>query len=206
MDWGLRVTLLLALPAAAALAVLAIPLIATLFQYGAFSVADAWMTRHALVAYSVGLVGMILVKILAPGFYARQNVVTPVKIGVLTLVATQLMNLAFIVPLKHAGLALAIGLGACLNAGLLYRYLRRYEIFRPQPGWGAFTVKILVAVAAMTLFLHFAMQGPDWWLGAPWQAKLPALLALVGAGAGVYASCLFALGFRVRQFARAAAP
>ena len=120
LDWGLRLTLLLALPAAAALAVLAIPLIASLFHYGRFSEADAWMTRQALVAYSVGLVGMILVKILAPGFYARQNVLTPVRIGVFTLVATQLMNLAFVWPLKHAGLALAIGLGACLNAALLY--------------------------------------------------------------------------------------
>src|SRR5690606_41542557 len=100
LDWGLRLTVLLAVPAAAALAVLALPLIATLFQYGRFSVEDAWMTRQALVAYSIGLVGMIFVKILAPGFYARQNVVTPVKIGVATLVATPAMNLAFIVPLR----------------------------------------------------------------------------------------------------------
>ena len=103
----LRITVLLAVPAAVALAVLAVPLIAMLFQYGQFSAQDAWMTRQALVAYSVGLVGMILVKILAPGFYARQNVATPVKIGVFTLVATQLMNLAFVGPLRHAGLALA---------------------------------------------------------------------------------------------------
>jgi putative peptidoglycan lipid II flippase len=206
MDWGLRVTLLLALPAAAALAVLAIPLITTLFHYGAFSAQDAWMTRHALVAYSAGLVGMILVKILAPGFYARQNVVTPVKIGVLTLVATQAMNLAFIVPLKHAGLALAIGLGACLNAALLYRYLRKHDIFRPQPGWGGFAAKIVAAVVAMAFALHFTMGGPEWWLGASWQRKIPALVALVGAGAAVYAALLFAFGLRVRQFSRAAAP
>ncbi|MGE0876902.1 MAG: murein biosynthesis integral membrane protein MurJ, partial [Burkholderiales bacterium] len=132
LDWGLRMTLLLAVPAAAALAAIATPLIATLFHYGRFSVEDAAMTERALVAYSVGLVGMILVKILAPGFYARQNVVTPVKIGVLTLVATQVMNLLFVGPLAHAGLALAIGLGACLNAGLLYRYLRKHAIYAPQ--------------------------------------------------------------------------
>src|SRR5688572_31900719 len=133
LDWGLRITVLLAVPAAAALAVLALPLIATLFPYGRFTAQDASMTQQALIAYSVGLVGMILVKILAPGFYARQNVVTPVKIGVLTLVATQAMNFALVGPLKHAGLALAIGLGACLNAGLLYRTLRRHGIFEPQP-------------------------------------------------------------------------
>src|SRR5262245_11577522 len=124
LDWGLRLTFLLALPCAAALAVIALPLVSSLFQYGRFTSADVGLTRDALAAYSVGLLGMILVKILAPGFYARQNIRTPVKIGVLTLFATQAMNLAFIVPLRHAGLALAIGLGACLNAALLYYYLR----------------------------------------------------------------------------------
>ena len=108
------------MPAAAALAVLALPLVATLFHYGRFTVDDAWMTRQALVAYSVGLVGMILVKILAPGFYARQNVATPVKIGICDAGRDAGMNFAFVGPLKHAGLALAIGLGACLNAVLLY--------------------------------------------------------------------------------------
>ena len=117
LDWGLRLTVLLTLPAAVALAVISTPLITTLFHYGAFTDHDVFMTRDALIAYSIGLIGLILVKVLAPGFYARQNIKTPVKIAVITLIATQLMNLAFIIPLKHAGLALAIGLGACLNAG-----------------------------------------------------------------------------------------
>ena len=202
LDWGLRLTLVLALPAAAALAVLAMPLVATLFHYGAFSAEDAWMTRQALVAYSVGLVGLILVKILAPGFYARQNVATPVRIGVLTLVATQAMNLAFIVPLKHAGLALAIALGACLNAGLLYRNLRRQGVYAPQPGWGAFALKVALAVGVMSLGLYAAMGPSAWWLAASWQEKVPALAALVLAGAAAYGACLFALGFRVRDFSR----
>jgi putative peptidoglycan lipid II flippase len=202
LDWGLRVTLLLAAPAAAALAVLAVPLIATLFHYGEFGAQDVWMTRRALVAYSVGLVGMILVKVLAPGFYARQNVVTPVKIGLLTLAATQLMNLAFIVPLKHAGLALAIGLGACLNAGLLFRMLRRTGIYVPQPGWGPFSAKVALAVAAMAALLYAAMGPADWWLRAPWQHKVPAMAALVLGGALAYGAALYALGFRVRDFVR----
>ena len=202
LDWGLRMTLLLALPAAAALAVLAVPLITTLFHYGRFSAEDVWMTRQALVAYSIGLVGMILVKILAPGFYARQNVVTPVKIGVLTLVATQLMNLAFIVPLKHAGLALAIGLGACLNAALLYRMLRKTGIYAPQPGWGAFAAKVAFAVAVMGALLYLAMGPGAWWLQASWQQKVPAIAALVAGGALVYGFVLLALGFRPRDFAR----
>ena len=202
LDWGLRVTLLLAVPAAVALAVIALPLIATLFHYGRFTGEDAWMTRQALVAYSAGLVGMILVKILAPGFYARQNVVTPVKIGVLTLLATQAMNLAFIVPLKHAGLALAIALGACLNAGLLYRYLRRHGIYSPQPGWAAFAGKVAFAAALMALALHFAAGDAQWWLAADWRGKAPALAALVALGIAVYGGCLLLFGFRVRDFSR----
>jgi putative peptidoglycan lipid II flippase len=202
LDWGLRVTFVLAAPAAAALAVLAIPLIASLFHYGRFSAEDAWMTRQALAAYSVGLLGMILVKILAPGFYARQDIRTPVKIGLLTLAATQLMNLAFIVPFRHAGLALAIGLGACLNAALLYRGLRRRGAYVPEAGWLLFLLKVAAAVAVMALVLHVAMGEPGWWLQARWPRKIPALLGLVVLGAGTYGACLAAFGFRLRHFAR----
>ena len=202
LDWGLRLTILLALPAAAALAVLAIPLIATLFHYGRFEIGDAWMTRNALVAYSVGLIGMILVKILAPGFYARQNVVTPVKIGVFTLVATQLMNLAFVWPLKHAGLALAIGLGACLNAGLLYAKLREHRIYTPEAGWLAFALRVAGAVAVMSGALWFSTGPPEWWFAASWKLRLPALTGLVLLGAVVYLACLAAMGFRLRDYSR----
>jgi putative peptidoglycan lipid II flippase len=202
LDWGLRITVLLAVPSAAALAVLALPLIAMLFQYGRFSAEDAWMTRQALVAYSVGLVGMILVKILAPGFYARQNIATPVKIGIITLVLTQAMNLVFVGPLRHAGLALAIGLGACLNAALLYRYLRRDGIYSPQPGWPVFLLKVGAAVGFMAVVLFTTMGEPGWWLAAPWQHKVPAILGLVTLGAAVYGGCLAALGFRPRDFSR----
>jgi putative peptidoglycan lipid II flippase len=206
LDWGLRITVLLALPSAAALAVLALPFIATLFHYGRFSAQDAWMTQQALVAYSVGLVGMILVKILAPGFYARQNVITPVKIGLLTLLATQAMNLAFIGPLKHAGLALAIGLGACLNAGLLYRMLRKHRIYAPQPGWPVFFLKVAASVAFMAVVLFTTMGEPGWWLSSSWRLKVPAVIGLVVLGTAAYAACLLAFGFRPRDFSRRAAP
>jgi putative peptidoglycan lipid II flippase len=205
LDWGLRLTVLLAVPAAAALAVLAMPFIATLFHYGRFGAEDAWMTRQALMAYSVGLVGMILVKILAPAFYARQNIVTPVKIGVFTLLATQAMNLAFIVPLRHAGLALAIGLGACLNAALLYRVLRRSRVYNPQPGWPGFLLKVAAAVLLMAAVLFSAMGEAAWWLTAPWQYKVPAVLGLVALGGGAYGACLLAFGFRPRDFSRRSA-
>jgi putative peptidoglycan lipid II flippase len=202
LDWGLRVTLLLAVPAAAALAVIALPLVATLYQYGRFGIDDVAMTRQALMAYSVGLIGMILVKILAPGFYARQNVVTPVKIGVATLVATQLMNLAFIVPLKHAGLALAIGLGACMNAALLYRQLRRHGIYAPQPGWGVFLLKVAASVGFLCVVLYSTMGEARWWLEAGWQARAAALAGLVVLGAAAYGASLAVLGLRPRDFSR----
>ena len=203
LDWGLRMTLMLAAPAAVALAVLAVPLIATLFHYGAFNVHDLDMTRQALLAYSVGLVGLILVKILAPGFYARQNVTTPVRIAILTLVATQLMNLVFVIPLKHAGLALAIALGACFNASLLYWKLRQHDAFRPQPGWFAFTLKIALAVALMAAVLFFSNRPDSWWIAARVTQRVLWLSILVAAGAGSYFMVLFALGFRFRDFRRA---
>jgi putative peptidoglycan lipid II flippase len=202
LDWGLRLTLMLALPAAVALAIIAVPLIATLFMYGEFAPMDLAMTRQALVAYSVGLLGLILVKVLAPGFYARQDIRTPVKIAIVTLVATQVMNVAFIVPLRHAGLALAIGLGACLNAGLLYRRLRRAGIYAPQPGWQAFTLRVLVALAAMAAALWFAMGPATWWIGASGMSRTVWLCILVGVGSAVYFGTLWVLGFRPRDFAR----
>ena len=205
LDWGLRVTFLLAVPAAAALAVLALPLVASLFHYGRFTDTDVVMTQQALVAYSGGLLGMILVKILAPGFYARQDVATPVRIGIITLAATQLMNLVLVVPLKHAGLALAIGLGACLNAFLLFRGLRRRGIYSPQPRWAEFFAKVGLAVALMAAALLLAAPESGWWLSAGAAARAGVLAALVALGVAVYTGCLLALGFRIGQFSRKAA-
>jgi putative peptidoglycan lipid II flippase len=195
-------TVLLAVPSAAALAVLALPLVTALFQYGRFSAEDAWMTRDAVAAYSIGLIGMILVKILAPGFYARQNIKTPVKIGLVTLLVTQGMNLAFIGPLRHAGLALAIGLGACFNAGLLYVFLRRDGVYTPQPGWLVFLLKVAASVGLMAVVLFTTMGDGSWWLSSTWQRKLPAIAGLVLLGAATYAGCLAAFGFRLRDFSR----
>ncbi|RBH40254.1 lipid II flippase MurJ, partial [Pseudomonas sp. MWU13-2860] len=119
LDWGIRLSLLLAVPATVGLGLLSGPLLATLFTYGKFTAHDALMSQQAVISYSFGLLVLILVKVLAPGFYARQDIKTPVRIALITLCLTQLMNLAFVFPLKHAGLALSIGLASCLNAGLL---------------------------------------------------------------------------------------
>jgi putative peptidoglycan lipid II flippase len=202
LDWGLRLTLILAAPAAVALALLSGPLVTALFHYGEFGERDVWMTRQALMAYSAGLLGLILVKVLAPGFYARQNIRTPVRIAIVTLIATQLMNAALIVPLKHAGLALSIGLGACLNAGLLYWKLREHDIYSPQPGWGMFAVKVAAALAAMAAVLWPAMGPEQWWLGAHGGLRAGAIAGLVLLGGAVYFLVLRLLGFRMRDFTR----
>jgi len=205
LDWGLRLTLLLAAPAALALAVLAVPLIATLFHHGAFTGDDVFQTRQALVAYSIGLVGLILVKVLAPGFYARQNVRTPVRIALISLVATQAMNLAFIGWLQHAGLALSIGLAACLNAALLYRGLRRHDVYHPQPGWTAFSLKLLAALVVMGSALWLGSGSDAAWLAYPLPERLIRLGVLVGLGVIAYFATLWVFGFRPNDFKRRAA-
>ena len=205
LDWGLRLTLMLTLPAALALAMLAVPLISTLFQHGAFTADDVLQTRLALIAYSVGLTGLILVKILAPGFYARQDIRTPVKFAVITLIATQLMNLAFIIPLQHAGLALSIGLAALLNAWLLFRGLRQRGVYQPLAGWGGFAWRILIALAVLGAVLWLGMGEADDWLQAGALERVLRLATLVTAGILSYFATLFALGFRPRDFRKRAA-
>ena len=200
LDWGLRLTLLLTLPAALALMLLAVPLLATLFQHGAFTAEDVLQTRSALVAYSIGLSGLILVKILAPGFYARQDIRTPVKIALLTLALTQVMNFLFIVWLKHAGLALATGIASCVNAALLYRGLRRNGSYRPQPGWRTFAGKIVLALLAMGSLLFWGVGDTTAWLVMSSLERLLRLTALVTGGASIYFAALALLGFRLADF------
>ena len=204
LDWGLRLTVMLTLPAALALGMISVPLLSTFFQRGAFVAHDVLMTSQALVGYSIGLIGMILVKILAPGFYAKQDIRTPVKIGIATLLATQAMNALFIGWIQHAGLALSIGLGACLNAAILFHYLRKHGIYLPEPGWAEFFAKVCVAVAALAIMLWFGMGSEQSWLtGSGWERVLR-LSALVSGGIVVYFAVLAALGFRPRDFSRRA--
>lgn len=204
LDWGLRLTCILAAPAAVALAVLSAPLVTSLFYYGKFTSVDVAMTQQALIAYSIGLLGLILVKILAPGFYARQNIKTPVKIGVFTLVITQLMNVlfVFVLNLQHAGLALAIGLGACVNASLLYYHLRRAHYFHPQAGWFVFLFKLLAALLVMAAVLYFAMGDASSWLTFSLIKRLVYISALVALGGVSYFATLMLLGFKPRDYMR----
>ena len=202
LDWGLRLTLLLTLPATLALAILAVPLISTLFQYGKFTPQDVLHTRDALLAYSVGLTGLILVKVLAPSFYARLDIRTPVKIAIFALVATQLMNIVTVKLFAHAGLALSIGLAACLNAGLLFIGLRRRKVYIPQPGWGRFALQLLAALAVLGSVLWFGAGDAETWLTRGGASRLGHLVMLVVGGVVSYFGVLFALGLRPRDFRR----
>jgi putative peptidoglycan lipid II flippase len=205
LDWGLRLTLVLTLPAAVAMAVSGVPLVSTLFFRGAFQPHDVLMVRNALMAYSLGLTGLIAVKILAPGFYARQNIKTPVKIAIFVLVVTQVMNALFMIPFQHAGLALATGMGACLNAALLYRGLRRRRLYAPGPGWGLFLVKLGVALGVMATVLAL-FQGSDvfWLTGTSIQHALKLVPLVLGAAASYFAT-LWLLGFRLSDFSKSGA-
>ena len=202
LDWGLRLTLLLTLPAALALAILGVPLISTLFQHGAFTATDVLRTREALVAYSVGLTGLILVKVLAPGFYAKQDIRTPVRIALITLALTQVLNLVLIGWLRHAGLALAIGIASCANAALLWRGLLKRGSYQPSPGWLAFTLKISIALAVMGALLWFTSGHETDWLQATFATRITRLTMLVGGGILSYFTTLWLLGFRVSDFRR----
>jgi putative peptidoglycan lipid II flippase len=205
LDWGLRLTFLLALPSAVGLAALAEPLIAALFNYGAFSAAAVSAATAPLMAYAAGLLGIILVKILAPAFYARQDIRTPVRIAVGVLFATQAMNYVFVPLLGVAGLALSIGLGACINASLLYIGLRRRGIYVPHAGWLPFFLKVVTAVAVMGALAWYCQAQFDWAaLRSHPVLRVAALFAIIAGSAVAYFAVLGILGFRPRDFMRRA--
>lgn len=206
LDWGLRLTFLLALPSAVGLLTLSEPLTATLFHYGKFSDESVAMTGRALIAYGVGLIGLIVVKILAPGFYAKQDIKTPVKIGIGVLIATQLMNLMFVPWVAHAGLALSVGVGACLNAVFLYWGLRRRGIYQPQRGWPIFMFKLFGALLILGGVALWTSSHFDWIALRAEPLLRVGALTLVMLACGIsYFGTLFAMGFRFRDFKRVSA-
>ncbi|MGE0798130.1 MAG: murein biosynthesis integral membrane protein MurJ [Lautropia sp.] len=212
LDWGLRLSLLLAAPAMVGLALLATPLTALLFHYGAFDPHDVAMTSRTVAAYGAGLFALTAVKILAPGFFAKQDVRTPLRIGIIVLICTQLFNAA-LVPLfglfgyPHAGLALAISLGAWLNAGWLLRGLRRRGLYVAAAGWPGFAVRVLIAVAVLAAALAIVEPRFDWIAlrASPWL-RAGLVLAIVAGGAALYFITLLATGLRPRQILRQPQP
>ena len=203
LDWGLRLVVLLALPCALALLVFPQPLVAILYHYGAFSAEDVRQTVLALMGYGAGLMGLVAIKVLAPGFYAKQDIRTPVRIAITVLVLTQVLNVVFVPLLGHAGLALSIGLAALVNATWLLVGLRRRGSYRPSPGWLGFGARVVLGSGVMAAGLAWAAQAIDW-IGLQSQAGLRvALLAgVLAAAAGVYFGVLLLSGVNLRQFAR----
>lgn len=203
LDWGLRLVLLLGLPAAMGLALLSDGLVATLFNYGAFSGHDVLQTRLAVMAYSAGLLGLLAIKILAPGFYAKQDIRTPVKIAIFVLILTQVFNLIFVPRFAHAGLALSIGLGATVNALLLVVLLCRRKLYEPGPGWLWFSLRIIPPLAALGAVLWTANQYLDWVaLGAHPGQRVLWLGSVMLAAGFAYFAVLFMCGFRPIDFTR----
>jgi len=205
LDWGLRLVLLLGLPAALGLALLSDGLVATLFNYGAFGARDVVQTQWAVMAYAAGLVGLLSIKILAPGFYAKQDIRTPVKIAVFVLVLTQAFNVVFVPWLSHAGLALSIALGAIVNALSLVVLLRRRNLYQPRSGWLLFGLRMIPALAALAAVLWMARQHLDWVaLGAQPGVRVLWLAGVLAASLLAYFGGLLACGFRPRDFTRRA--
>jgi putative peptidoglycan lipid II flippase len=203
LDWGLRLVVLLAVPSAVALLTFARPLVAVLYHYGAFSGADVQQTSLALMGYGVGLLGLIAIKVLAPGFYAQQDIRTPVKIAVVVLVLTQCLNLLLVPHLAHAGLALAIGLGAMVNATWLLVGLIMRGSYKPAPGWGRFGLQVLGASTLLAVYLTWLASSIDWMGFDGHGLQRVGLITLcIGGAAVVYFLALILAGVKLRQFAR----
>nr|WHW29614.1 putative murein biosynthesis integral membrane protein MurJ [uncultured bacterium] len=199
MDWALRWVVMIAAPATAALYLLATPLLTTIFQYNAFSTEDVVMSATALRAFALGVCGFILIKVLAPGFFARQDTVTPMRIGVVAVAVNIVVSIILVRTMAHAGLAMAISIAAWVNAGLLFVALLRAKIFMPRKGWFWFLARIAVAVAIMAACLVWLDQPPQAWYQQGLAQRVVYLLMLVGAGTGSYLLSLVAMGVRPRQ-------
>lgn len=206
LDWGLRLTALVAVPAALGLALLAEPLASTLFYRGQFTLHDTRMVAISVTAMSIGVIPFMITKVLLPAFYARQDTRTPMRAAVLTVFINIVLTVAFVTPLwkmgvvaAHAGIALATALAGVANAALLWRYLRRAKLHQPGPGWGRLAIQILFGC----LLMGGVVWGVRLWIGdfnvLPWWHRLAWLLGAVAAGAAAYAAGLLLAGLRPRH-------
>jgi putative peptidoglycan lipid II flippase len=206
LDWAFRLILLIAIPASLALVLLAQPMIITLFQNDNFDVFDVTQVTLSLQAYALGLTAFMAIKVFAPGYYARQNTSTPVRIGIVAMVVNMFLNilLVFVLDFAHTGLALATSLAAFVNAGLLWFGLWRGGIYQFQPGWGLFLIRMLLANVIMAGVLVWVAG--DWRMWLEWPvAQRAAMLAFVCVGGLVtYLAVLFLTGMRAADFRRQA--
>ncbi|WP_221800149.1 murein biosynthesis integral membrane protein MurJ [Oceanobacter mangrovi] len=199
IDWAIRMVLLLALPAALALALLARPLMATIFFHGEMTAYDVGQMSTALQAYAAGLLAFMLIKVLAPGYYARQDTKTPVRIGIQAMVVNMVMNLALVFSLAHVGLALATSLSSYFNALMLYLGLRKSEVYVPQPGWWRFLLKLVAANLVMGAVVVWLAGDVAQWLTMSSHQRIGQMSAVVLAGVVAYIGTLLAVGLRPRH-------
>ena len=206
LDWALRLVLVFALPASLGLIVLAQPLLATIFYGGEFTALDVSMATASLIAYALGILGFILVKVLTPGYFSRQDTRTPVRIGIYSLVLNMMLNVVFVLGLirggfyaPHAGLALATTLSALFNAVLLYKGLVVEGVFRPRPGWAKLMAQVLMACMAMVVSVYILQRTVGNWLQLSLFERVGSLLVCVSVGIGVYLGVCFILGLRIKN-------
>ena len=211
MDWALRLALIITFPAALGLAVLASPILITMFQYDAFTQGDVEMTALSLSAYALGLPAFIAVKVLAPGYYARQDTRTPVRFAIISMVSNMFLNFLFVGTLlavhfhgAHTGLALASSVAAYINASMLYRGLRRQGAYLPEPGWNRVFVAVLVACALMVAGLLWRYGSLPEWFAAPAGTRIRMLAELIVGACLVYAVALFGAGLRKHHLEKGA--
>lgn len=199
LDWAIRMVFLLALPAALALVTLATPLMATIFYHGEITAYDVGKMTLSLQAYGSGLLAFMMIKVLAPGYYARQDTKTPVKIGIQAMAVNMVLNLALVFPLQHVGLALATSLSAYFNAYMLYRGLRKQGVYAAQPGWLSFVAKAAIANVALFVVMFWLMGNPQQWLEWSTLERSGWMALIVTAGVLVYFSILIVAGLRPRH-------
>jgi putative peptidoglycan lipid II flippase len=206
LDWAVRCVLLIGLPATLALVVLSGPILATIFMHGKLGLHDVAMASYSLQAYALGLSAFMLIKVLAPGYYSRQDTATPVRIGIIAMVANMALNLLFVLPLHHflslghVGLALATSTSAFLNAGLLWRGLQRDGVYRSSPGFAPAVLRMVAAALAMTAVLLLARGELEAWGAMVWWERALKLGAVCVLGLVAFAGTLLVCGGRPRHF------
>jgi len=200
LDWGIRCNLIIGLPAAVTMCVLAGPLICSLFFYGKFAVNDVLMTRETVLAYSLGLLAFMLVKVLTAGLYAQQKVKTAVKVGSIAILLNMVLNGLLVIFFAHVGLALAASLASWLNVLLLLMVLVRQGIYKLQPGWGLFSLRLIVANAVVGILLCWQAGSLEQWLNWHWYQRVGHLSLLMFLAMVVYLLSLWLCGMRLKDF------
>lgn len=199
IDWALRTVLLIGVPAAVVLALLAGPMLSTLFQYGHFDGYAVTMAQKSLVAFALGIAPFMLVKVLASGFYAKQDMRTPVRVGVIAMVANIVLNVLLIWPLAHAGIALATSLAALINTSCLFYYLRKRGFYSPRDGWISFSLRLLGANAVLGLWLWWGAGDMATWITQDAWWRCTHLAFLLGSAVLIYFAMLWITGVRLQH-------